>query len=263
MFMTIDAQKCKRDGLCSMACPMGLIVPNKEKFPEPVPDAEKFCVGCGHCVAVCPHDALSLTAMQPQSLPLIKKELIPSKETLEQTLKTRRSIRQYKDQSVPHDILANLLDITRWAPTAANVQPVNLLVIEKKEEVKKLAGLIAEGFRKNNLVPPLVEAWDKGKDVFLRNAPHVIIAHANSTTNYMPLTDCAIALTFLDVMAPTYGLGTCWAGVLMIAANAYPPLVEFLKLPKDHKIYGAMMLGYPKYSYRRIPQRKPSKLTWM
>lgn len=261
MFLTIDSAKCKQDGLCAMACPMGLIVHAKGSFPEAVKDAEQGCVACGHCMAVCPFDALSLQGIAPEELLLIDKDCIVGHKEMEQLIRKRRSTRKYQSKTVPHEILEKLIDTMRWSPTAANLQPIHWLVVEKPDEVKRIAGVIAEGARKLNFNPAMVEAWDKGLDVFLRGAPHLVVTHA-STDNYMPTTDCAIALTCLDLMACAYGLGTCWAGVLMIVAKQYPPLVEALGLPEGHEVYGAMMLGYPKFQYHRIPDRKPSKVTW-
>jgi hypothetical protein len=47
------------------------------------------------------------------------------------------------------------------------------------------------------------------------------------------------------------------------AVNAYPPLFEALKLPGDHKAFGAVMVGYPKLKYQRLPLRNNPKICWM
>lgn len=261
MFLTVDSKKCKQDGICAMACPMGLIVHTKGKVPEAIQDAEKMCVGCGHCVAICPFEALSVGGVSPKDLLTVKKELVVNKDAMEHLIRKHRSIREYQNKPVPHEIIADILDAVRWAPSAANLQPVNWLVVEKPDEVHRLAGLIAEGVRKSNFNKALTEAWDKGQDVFLRSAPHIIVAHAGGN-NFMPTTDCTIALSYFDLLAYAYGIGTCWAGVLMLVASKYPPLLEALKLPEGHQVYGAMMFGYPKYQYHRIPKRKPAQITW-
>ncbi len=260
-FITIDSQKCKLDGICALACPMGLIIQNKNEIPQAVQDAEKICVGCGHCISVCHFEALSIGGVSPKDLAPVKKDMAVSKEAMVQMIKEHRSVREFKNKPVPHDVLAHLIDATRWSPTAANLQPVQWLVIEDAKEVQRIAGVIAEGARQIGFNPAMLQAWEKGNDVFLRNAPHIVVTHAKKE-NYMPTTDCTIALTCFDMMAYTYGIGTCWAGVLMIIAKHYPPLVEALKIPEGNEIYGAMMIGYPKYSYHKIPPRKPANITW-
>jgi ferredoxin len=61
---TIDQKKCKRDGMCAKECPAQIIVLNdKDTFPTLMENSEEFCINCGHCVAVCPHGALTLSTM--------------------------------------------------------------------------------------------------------------------------------------------------------------------------------------------------------
>ena len=62
--------------------------------------------------------------------------------------------------------------------------------------------------------------------------------------------------------APSFGLGTCWAGFFQFAATFWPPLKEALQLPEDHASFGAMMVGYPKYRYQRLPLRNDAQITW-
>jgi nitroreductase len=80
----------------------------------------------------------------------------------------------------------------------------------------------------------------------------------------MPISQssCFIALTYLELAAPSLGLGTCWAGYFTAAANFYPPLQKALDLPQGHLPYGATMIGYPKYSYQRIPPRNKPEISW-
>ena len=58
--LTIDATKCKQDGICAGECPTAIIkLKDKDSLPEMVPGGEAFCLVCGHYVAVCPHGALN------------------------------------------------------------------------------------------------------------------------------------------------------------------------------------------------------------
>lgn len=56
--ITLDTDACTRDGHCMAACPKGLLQPDGNGHPVPVPDAAAQCIDCGHCVAVCPTNAL-------------------------------------------------------------------------------------------------------------------------------------------------------------------------------------------------------------
>jgi len=63
-------------------------------------------------------------------------------------------------------------------------------------------------------------------------------------------------------VAPFFGLGTCWAGLLHIAATEYQPLKEVLGIPEGHVLQYPMFFGYPKYKYRKIPGRKKADVIW-
>jgi nitroreductase len=107
----------------------------------------------------------------------------------------------------------------------------------------------------------VVAAWDKGHDRFCRRAPHLIVAHAAKTDPTAPAA-ATIALTYLDLAAVSRGLGACWAGYFNVAANLWPPLKEALGLPEGHVSLGAMMVGRPKYRYRRLPLRNEPQVVW-
>jgi nitroreductase/NAD-dependent dihydropyrimidine dehydrogenase PreA subunit len=269
---TINQKKCRRDGLCVAECPAKLIeIIGEEGFPTPIAEAETLCINCGHCVSVCPHGALSLKTMAPNECLPMRKEMFLGPEQVEHFLRSRRSIRNYKEKKVPRDVLTRLIDTARYAPSGHNLQPVHWLVITDSREVNRLAGLVAEWMR--SLLDQgaemalafhmdrVVDAWDKGTDRILRGAPHLIIAHGLQTMGQAQGA-CTIALTYLELAASSFGLGTCWAGYFNAAANFYPPLREALTLPPDHLPYGAMMIGYPKYTYQRIPLRNAPKITW-
>lgn len=269
---TVDPKKCKRDGLCVAECP-GLLIEiiGKEGFPTPIPEAETLCINCGHCVSVCPQGALTLKTMGPKDCLPLNKGLHLSPEQVEQLLRSRRSIRSYKKKPVPRDLLTRVIENAAYAPTGSNLQPVRWLVIEDTKEVRRLTGLVVDWQRTQiqegadellkARLERLVKAWDEGIDRICRSAPHLIVAHGLAD---LPASQssCTIALTYLELAALPLGLGTCWAGYFNTAANSYPPLLKALAVPPGHLPFGAMMIGYPKYSYPRIPLRNKPKITW-
>jgi len=268
----VDEEKCVRDGICVETCPRWLIaLENHATVPVPTEDAEELCINCGHCVAVCPTGAISLSTMKPEECPPIKKEWLLSPEQAEHFLRSRRSIRTYTDKAVDREVLSKLIQLACYAPSSHNSQPVQWLVIYDSDEVQRLAGLVVDWMRNViNEQPALsaslhldrfVAAWEAGKDRICRNAPHLIIAHSPKDLRTAP-SACTIALTYLELAAPAFGLGTCWAGYFDVAANLWPPLKDALKLPDGHASFGAMMIGYPKYKYQRMPLRNQAKISW-
>lgn len=270
--LTVDQQKCKRDGICAGVCPLGIIeLETSETFPTMIDGGDELCITCGHCVAVCPHGAMSHADMSSEDCPSVRNEWFLGPEQVEHFLRSRRSIRAYKEKPVDRETLTKLIDIARFAPSGHNRQPVNWLMIYDSGEVYRLAGLVIEWMR--NLIKDgspivaamhmdrVVAAWETGVERICRGAPHVVVAHAPEDERTAPAA-CTIALTYVELAAPSFGLGACWAGYFNAAANFWPPMKEALSLPDGHVSFGAMMLGHPKYKYQRLPSRNEAQISW-
>ena len=267
----VNEQTCAQDGICAQVCPVGLIEFEKGTYPRPTADADEVCIRCGHCVTVCPTGSLQHKDISVEQCPPIKNELQISAEACEQFLRSRRSIRVYKNRSVPREDLQRLIELARYAPSGHNSQGAQWLVLGNREELHRLAGIVVDWMRWVIAKMPefaalmhlerTVQHWGKGKDVILRNAPTVIIAHAAKEDRMAPAT-CTIALSYLELAATRLGLGTCWAGYFNAAATTFPPMMEALALPEGHQAFGSMMVGFPAFTYQRLPQRKMPDITW-
>ncbi|MCP4650564.1 MAG: 4Fe-4S dicluster domain-containing protein [PVC group bacterium] len=267
---TIDKEKCVGDGACAAACPRN-IIQIKENLPTPVAEAETLCINCGHCVSVCPHGALSLKTMSPEQCTSLPENWQLSPDQIELFFKGRKSIRCYKDEAVECEKLLKLIDIARYAPSGINLQPVKWLIIENKDDVQHLAGIVIDWMR--NLITAgnpiaealhfqgIVSAWEADIDLVCRNAPHIIIAYGLQADMTAPQS-CMIALTHLELAASAFKLGCCWAGYFQMAASMWPPMQEALKINRRQASYGAMMIGYPKFQYKRTPLRNEAQVTW-
>lgn len=260
-FVVIDRDRCQRDHLCVAECPFGLFQKGGDGFPRTTDGAEDLCVDCGHCVAVCPTDAIVHKGLRPETLEPAATASPVRREDLARLVRNRRSVRWYRSQPVPRETIAGLLDMTRWAPTAKNGQPVHWLATDDPDDIRTMAGMTVDWMAARDQYPGIVRAWAAGRDMILRKAPVLVVAHA-ADQGYNPLIDCVIATTTLELAAASVGLGTCWAGFLMMAAVEYPPLREWLALPPGHRAFTALMMGYPRMTYLRVPPRKPSRLAW-
>lgn len=269
--LTIDERTCNRDGLCAEVCPAGLIDFTGGKFPEPVALAEELCIRCGHCVAICPTGSLSHREMDVAQCPPVSGDLLLSPEQSEQFLRNRRSIRTFRQKPVAREELTRLIEVARYAPSGHNSQGVRWLVLGQRQELRRLAGMVADWmglmlekmpeFALSLHMDKELERWHRGVDVVLRNAPALVIAHAEKD-NRMAQASCTIALAYLELAATGMGLGCCWAGYFNAAATTFRPLAEALALPEGHQSFGAMMVGYPKFQYHRLPLRRVPEITW-
>ncbi|MBW1779932.1 MAG: nitroreductase family protein [Deltaproteobacteria bacterium] len=269
--LIVDENKCKKDGICAGECPVAIIKLKKDGgFPELVPGGEEMCLVCGHCVAVCPHDALSHKQVPIEACPPIQKELEIDEKEAVQFLRSRRSIRFFKQEPPDKEKIQRLIEIARYAPTAGNGQLVEWLVLTDAATIKRLAGIAVDWMRKvleqapqsaPPYMPIVVRSWDMGFDAVLRDAPALVVASApKEATNGM--VDVTLALSYFELAAPKLGLGTCWAGLLEGALLYSSTAREALGLPHGHPYHYPMMVGYSKAKYYRLPQRKPPKITW-
>ena len=273
-FLIVDDSICKKDGICVAECPSGLIkLQENTGYPGIIPGGDKLCNRCGHCVAVCPNGALILSDIPGEDCPRIKPELIINEEQAVQFLRSRRSIRAYKDKPVEEEKIRRLIEIARYAPTGGNGQLVEWSVLTDKRKIHESASQTVEFFRRFIKENPqvlefnphftfLIKAWEAGYDSILWNAPVLVVASAPKEVP-TAIVDVHIALSYLDLLAPTMGLGTCWAGLLQHAITSSPPLKEFLGVPAEHPHLFPMILGYPKARYHRLPGRKPPKITFV
>ena len=146
--ITINKDTCVKDGICSQECPLLCISMDKaEGFPEVRPSREEICILCGHCVAVCPTGSLSHRDVPVEQSPAIRKELTLSPEQAEQFLRSRRSIRAFKDEPVEREKIQKLLEVARYAPTGSNRQLLQFRVFTDRERIDALAAATVEHLR--------------------------------------------------------------------------------------------------------------------
>lgn len=267
----VDQDLCSRCGICSNVCVMAIVDRADENTLPNVADAKAgMCIRCGHCEVFCPQQALLLNVSPNEkvSLPAGAGGTISS-EDMAFYLKRRRSVRHFTKDAVPKEKILEILDIVQYAASAGNGQPVQWIVVHDQKRVKKIAGLTVEWMKtlKNTnhpmsgYVPVLIAAWESGRDVICRDAPHLLFAHIPEG-NPVASVDAIIALTHFDVAAPAFDIGTCWAGFVAGAATSYEPLQKDLGLPAGRKFAYAMMFGYPQYKVYGIPRRKPLVVGW-
>lgn len=268
----VDQDRCTQCGICTAVCPSGFIFGAKEtKLPQALEKVGPFCASCGHCEISCPEGALTLNYQLGEKFDgTIESDGI-SPDSLSMYLKKRRSVRHFTGEPVPKEKILEVLNIARYAPSGGNIQPVQWIVIHDTEKVRKIAGITIEWMKSllntahpmSGYVPMLISAWEQGYDVICRGAPHLLIAHIPEENPVAPV-DAIIALTYVDIVMPAFGIGTCWAGFVAMAAISYGPLQKELGLPVGRKCAYAMMFGYsqPQFRAHRLPRRNPVQVTW-
>jgi len=159
-----------------------------------------------------------------------------------EVVRTRRSVRSYRPDPIPDNVLNRVLDTARISPSGSNRQPWKFILV-KDEDVKR------------KLVPMC------GDQAFISEAPLVIVAcgqniHYNRG-GYMGdmsmLVDVSIAVDHLTLAARAEGLGTCWIGLFNNES-----VKKLLQMPEDVNVVALVPIGYPRGKAFKEPESRKS-----
>jgi nitroreductase len=161
-----------------------------------------------------------------------------STESMLALVRGRRSIRLYTPDPVPDDMVEQLLEAGRWAPSASNRQPWAFIVVRDEAIRREVAQHAAYHFIR----------WAQAQD-----APLLIVLCGNAGNRiYRQFLheDIGLAGAHIMLQAKALGLGTCWLGGLDRRAIA-----EVLKLPDHFEVVGLLTVGFP----AEYPDPRPRK----
>lgn len=171
-------------------------------------------------------------------------------------MKDIRSIRSYKSDPINKEILMDIVDAARMAPTARNIQPWEFIVVTDR-----------------SILQALGEIHVNGK--FLKDSPACIIVLCNTHTEYF-VEDGSAATQNLIVAAKIHGLKSCWIGgckgpfyenddipmcegepcqILPLYDDLSLKLKEVVNAPKELELISIVSLGYSDESF--VAEKRP------
>ncbi|MGG6312509.1 nitroreductase family protein [Paenibacillus macerans] len=282
----IDHERCRTCGLCSAICVDDVFAPALPgAYPAPV--NEQNCISCGHCVAICPAEAISHSLLRKENaVAFEKKRPRVTPEDMELLLRSKRSIRHFRDAAVDRERIGKLLEIAQQAPSDTNAQDRRYIVMTDRKAIDELEERVIRYYKSlifwmkapvrkglslftphlmhelGKVLPDfihMVRKYEQGEKPVFRNAPCVIFIYA-SKGNLMGKDNCLTAQDYLMLQAETLGLGSCIIGY---ATGAPDTLSNYFGLPKGMKVYSAVTLGYPKYGSPRGVDRKDPEVRWI
>ena len=287
--IAIDATLCTKCKICLEICPNG-IFQTKNNHTSVKSERIELCFLCGQCMAACPEKAITVAGLDYNKDFFDLPEIINSFDAL---IQSRRSVRAFKDIPVPADLLEQIVSAISYAPPSFPPIKVEITVIRDKQLIKEslrhminlydklmqglsnpVAKLIIlrktgqERFRviQNHIVPmfkiklPFMKSGTE--DAITRNAPAMILFHANKQCdNYA--ADIYIALAYALLKAHTLGLGATAIDLIPPAIERTPVLKQMFKIPEENEVVASMILGYPKFKYKRAIQRQLKSITWI
>ncbi len=189
-------------------------------------------------------------------------------------IKRRRSIRRYKPDDVPDELLNKIMEAGRWSPSGDNAQPWRFIVVRDPEIKKKMGEIAKEGsarrFTAEFHIGRLQERFEKLKDPdklsrafhklktgevssFLAEAPVVIVVCAKLDV-WDVQYDTAMATENMMLMATALGLGSCCVVAPVSDMRDDIKIMELLKVPHGYKVVMPLAIGYPDESPNPRPR---------
>jgi nitroreductase len=147
---------------------------------------------------------------------------VPMHKTSEEALVYRRSIRKFKNEPVPKEILDEVFSLCRYSPTSNDSQSFYFIVVQNKEDLEFLSKSRGDS------------------SSFLSSAPTGVIVVADQTKTLRPIQDSNIAATYLVLAAYSLELGTCW-----IAEMNTSDIKDRFGIPQNDHIACVIATGYP------------------
>jgi nitroreductase/NAD-dependent dihydropyrimidine dehydrogenase PreA subunit len=283
----VDHKKCTDCGLCYDLC---FVFEKRGDRVEVV--RPRACLKCGHCGSLCPSNAIRNSTAEPKRMTAKHQKSLPSPDSLQFLLRSRRSVRRYKKKPISRKHMSRILEAGRYTPTGANNQAIQYIVIvspDKIEELRKMTLpsvmrlfkiasyistipilstlMLGEQFTKDfeghlePAVQAIFERTSQGQDKLFYDAPALMLVHGEKNDDMA--FSCSAALFNCSIMAHTLGIGCCLNGFLALAANQDKKIKRWLGIPRLHKCHGAMTLGYQALKFNSLVQRHPAKVKWV
>lgn len=266
----IEKSLCIGCGKCTRDCFPGALTINDGSPCLEYPDR---CLSCGHCIAVCPRQAVWDDQLNMNECNEIQPVRHP--ENLLCSMQQRRSCRHYTRTPVTDQQLDMLLSAARACPTAKNLQGTRYIAVT--ESIPQLLDAALEGLGQVGQAQ-LQTAADPGE---LRRARNFISWAEIRSTNksfdplffHAPLLllfvskddprDAAAAAAYTELMAYHLGLGCLYSGYFTACAAASEKIHTLLQLAPGESVVRCLVLGHPDIKFLRTVPRKPVDLTKM
>lgn len=237
----IDTDTCIVCGECVRDCPTKCLAMEDNHAVY----AHDRCMECGHCFAICPVAAIDMRDYDTEDVGrFYTMDQIGADDFLA-AIKSRRSIRHFKDKKIEEEKVELILEAGRHIQTAKNIQDLKFTLISENinqienEMIKALAA--ASGDQNNT---------DKYKNYLFKGAPMVIVI---SGENEM---DAGIATAYLELFVESLGLGALVSGYSHRIIEGSAEVKKLIHMSEGHRVQGVLVVGYPDVTYHRPAPRK-------
>ncbi|MDU2146574.1 MAG: nitroreductase family protein [Paeniclostridium sordellii] len=250
----VNKDLCIGCSLCKNDCPVNNIIIKDKKSVIKNQD----CIKCGHCAAICPTGAITLTGFDEEPIEYSKQPTLNPDELL-MAIKSRRTIRKFKNKKVSKEIIKQIIEAGRFTPSAKNTQDVSYIVLDNnKDKYEKTA---VKFFRK---IKPIISLFMKSAkeveiddDFFFKKAPIAIMVVTKDKISG------SLAASNMALMAESFGLGVLYSGFFTVVANRSSKLKKELNLKHNDNVVTTLVIGYPDVKYRRSAQKETANVRYL
>ncbi len=259
----VSKNKCIHCGRCIRDCIVSCLKFDGEKIPV-YSDGGVSCVMCQHCMAVCPMGALSFGGKKPdESAPF----MTVKPDELLNMMKSRRSIRHYKDEDIPPETIQKLTELLAYTPKGGNVDALHFSIVSTRAKMQEVRNLSHDSIMKLETDSPILNTlkeWlSSGHDMIFRGAPSMIVVSVDRKKAVPGCEDVdpIIALSYFELYANSLGIGTLWDDAAEGVIANCPDVRKFLGIPEGYTPNFALLMGVPAVSYRRAVQKEEAYVT--
>lgn len=182
--------------------------------------------------------------------------------TVLETIKERRSVRQFTEAKVDEAQLEAILEAGLFAPSAHNQQPWHFTLITNAELLRDMNHLAKETAKTSNI--EFLQKIGNNPDfhVFYKAPALIVVSGDDGAMN--PKADTAAAAQNMLLAAESLGLGACWIGMLRLCVGqGGERFVKAFELPEGYSPYFAIAIGHKAHTGQHAPSRKPNKVNYI
>ena len=181
-----------------------------------------------------------------------------------ETILNRRSVRKYDPKPIPKDLLDQIIQCGDSGPSGANARQWRYVVIQDPALRRKLIERSMPLYKKwlgnmpDNFKAMRAEI-DKSYDPIYYGAPVIVFVIGKGFTSD---ADCPMACQNMMLAARSLGIGSCWVKIGQLV-TADPEVQQSLEIIEGEKVYGPIILGFPREGFPQPVNNAPLPITWL